>query len=344
MSRIFDISDREAIQAKSFVDELLHSAPQTSAFFNKDIDIGDIISRHEQKENAKENNINDAVERCKTFEKSNAQDITNIRNQLNVYAQFALLKGCNSMNQALSPRIVKQYIDFRENQCKNGEITIGTMKAICSNIRMLGYFATSTPKYKNVDYTKLTTRAYNNAKEYIKEHKTEKKSSEKGAYTKEEFQRIIDNFTNEKFKVAANLSFWQGLRLENVATVYVDTKWQKNDGKWVRVPNAGTIALISKGTQRHTLKVFPDILDNLRKYKDENCVFRCNKRSLEKHLKTVCDKLGIKKTRWHNLRYSFANRTFRELLKSGVDIESAKRITSESMYHRRSEITKHYLR
>ena len=104
MSRVFDdMTDAECITAKSWVDKLLHKAPQTREFFDKDTSLGDIKSRHVQKMESLEEGVTKAADRCKTFVKSNVQDITNIRGQFNIFAQFAFKNGCTNLNAALSP-------------------------------------------------------------------------------------------------------------------------------------------------------------------------------------------------------------------------------------------------
>ena len=348
MSRVFDdMTDAECITAKSWVDKLLHKAPQTREFFDKDTSLGDIKSRHVQKMESLEEGVTKAADRCKTFVKSNVQDITNIRGQFNIFAQFAFKNGCTNLNAALSPRVFKNYIEFREQQVKDGELKINSFKTICSDMRILSYFATATEGYRDVNIDKLTNRSYERAKAYVESNQPyEDKKSYSRVYTEEEFAKIMDGCTNDKFKIAYELSYSQGLRIENVATIFVDTRWVQNEDthKWSRVECPGSIALISKGTQRHTLKITnPNVLSGLRRFANDNGMFSCSRRSLESNLKMVCDKMGVEYKTFHGLRYSFANNKMQELMSSGVDYKTARGLVSEMMYHKREAITQHYL-
>ena len=346
MSRVFDdMTEFECIKAKSWVDELLHKAPQTKDFFDKNTELKDIVSRHDQKLASLEQGVTTAAERCKSFVKSNVQDIQNIRGQFNILAQYGLRNGCTNMNAVLSPKTIKNYIEFREQQVQRGELKISSFRTICSDMRILAYFATATPQYRNVDVTQLTTRAYERAKEYVEQNNPYDKGVEGKAYTAEEYRAIMDNFPNEKMAVAVELSYEQGLRLENVATVFIDTRWERQeDRSWQRVHHDGTIALVSKGTQRHTITINnPQVLDGLRKYADENGLYSCSRRGLENALRDACHNAGVAYKHFHGLRYSFANRSMEELTSAGVDYRTAKLTVSSSMFHKREEITDHYL-
>ena len=81
MAQVIDgLNNHDRIQAWSYADELLHTAPQTQKFFDPNISLGEIKNRQTQKDEARaEGKSLQASETSKYFERSN---VTTIKNNL----------------------------------------------------------------------------------------------------------------------------------------------------------------------------------------------------------------------------------------------------------------------
>ena len=347
------LSEHERIQAKSWADYVFHNAPQTEKFFDKDTSISDIKNRQQQKIEARNNGESlQAKETMKYFERSNVTTIThNLRPSFNNYFEFALKNGATNIVSALSTKTMLKYITYQEERVYSREITPDTFKEYASRMRILASMVTAIEGLPNLNIDKMTKRATNNIKEYVKKHEgTETEvindKHKIHAYTGDEIERIIDGVKNEKVKLALQIIKETGFRIENAETLYLNTQWKKGvNNKWEReYTDANKVAIVSKGNQRHTVKLSPELFERLKQYVNKNKVFHVDRSTIQKHAKRSAKEQGIKYISIHNFRATVAYRLFNNLLEEGYSENDAKKAVSKKLYHGRGDITIYYVR
>ena len=276
------LSDHERIQAKSWADYVFHNAPQTEKFFDKETSIGDIKNRQQQKIEARNNGESlQAKETMKYFERSNVTTIThNLRPSFNQYFEFALKTGASDMEQAISPKMMMKYIKHLEQKVYDRKITPDTFKEYASRMRILCAMSTATKDLPDINIDKMTKKATNRIKDYVKKHEgteTEVVNDKHKihAYKNDEMERIIDNVKNEKVKLALEIIKETGFRIENAETLYLNTQWKRISAKkWEReYTPENKVAIVSKGNQRHTVTLSPELFERLKQYVNKNKVF-----------------------------------------------------------------------
>lgn len=347
------LSEKEKIHCKEWADTLLHNAPQTKDFFDKNISLSEIKNRQEQKEEARDLGKSlRADETSKYFIRSNATTINkSLRPQLEIIMRFGYQNGASDTDQALSPKMMLKYVQFREKQVYERTLTPDSFKAIMSKIRIFGHMSTATKGFPNVDYQKMTDKATKRVNEYIKAHKATDNPVNNDrhkihAFTNGEEQKIIQGVKNEKVKVALELIDKHLFRIENASMVYLGYKWEKIYGKWERVKtDEPKIALVSKGTQRHTVTLEQELFNKLMKFSEKRKgydVFHVSKRTIQNNVKKSAEALGIKST-VHNLRATAAYKLYNKSLNADYSESEAKKIVSNKLFHGRLDITSYYI-
>lgn len=347
------LSDHERIQAKSWADYVFHNAPQTEKFFDKETSICDIKNRQQQKIEARNNGESlQAKETMKYFERSNVTTIThNLRPSFNQYFEFALKTGASDMEQAISPKMMMKYIKHLEQKVYDRKITPDTFKEYASRMRILCAMSTATKDLPDINIDKMTKKATNRIKDYVKKHEgteTEVVNDKHKihAYKNDEMERIIDNVKNEKVKLALEIIKETGFRIENAETLYLNTQWKRISAKkWEReYTPENKVAIVSKGNQRHTVTLSPELFERLKQYVNKNKVFHIDRSTIQKHAKRSAKEQGIKYISIHNFRATVAYRLFNNLLKEGYSENDAKKAVSKKLYHGRGDITIYYVR
>ena len=151
------LSDDERNIAKSWATNLLHNAPQTEKFFNPNISLSEIKSRHEQKQEARDKGESLKVsETSKYFERSSVTTINkNLRPFFNQFMEFAYKGGNRDANSAVSPKVIRNFLHFQEDRVYSREITPDTFKEYASRIRILASMATVTKGFQELPIEKI---------------------------------------------------------------------------------------------------------------------------------------------------------------------------------------------
>lgn len=345
------LNDHNRIQAKSWADDLFHSCPMTEKFFDKNTNIADIPTRQQQKINARNNgeSLNHA-ETSKYFERSNVTTIThNLRPVFNIYFQLAFKNGATNVNQALSPAKMREYVKWREEQVYNKEITKDTFNEYMSKMRILANMSTATDGFPTFTVDKMTKQASIRVNDWFDKNKDSDSNLNNkhkvNAYLKDEPEKIIAEVTNEKAKVALEVVLHHGFRIENAETMYLDTRWQKVGKRWQRVQDFGKVAIISKGSQRHTVTIRSDLFAKLKELANEKNVFHVSRRTIEDNAKRAAEKANIEYISVHNFRATQACRLYNQLKETGIYTEEQMKIlVSKNLFHGRTDITEYYLK
>lgn len=346
------LNKHQRIEAKSWSDELLHNASQTQKFFDKNTTLADIPTRHQQKNQALQEGKSIAPhETSKDFERSNVKTIQNIRDQLNIFNEFALKNGATDAYSALSPNMMQKFIKFREQQVYDRRIQPNTFEEYMSKCRIFASLATKTDKFLNFNVDKMTSKAMNRVNAYVEKMKNTDNpvvlSKHKvNAFLGNEPEQLIANVKDEKVKVATEVALKYGFRIENVETIFLNSKWQYVNGKPKRVYSENQFALVSKGNQRHTITFDKDTVDKIQKFTDDKDKFHVNRQKIRRTLKKSADELGIKWTSFHSTtRATYACRRFLEMYYSGnYSVKEIKQYIARAMFHGRIEVTEEYLR
>ena len=136
--------------------------------------------------------------------------------------------------------------------------------------------------------------------------------------TKQEVKRLIDFASNPKHKIMIELLYSSGLRLSELINLKINDLELDNRVGWVRH---------GKGGKDRMIILSDKVIEDLKKYlltKKEKSEYilsgrntRISKRAVQKAIKSLAEKAGIKKdVHVHTLRHSFAT----HLLESGTDI------------------------
>ena len=346
-----ELTDEERIQAKSWADSLFHQCPLTEKFFDKNVDIADIPTRQEQKIQARnEGKSLSHAETSKYFEKSNTTTIKhNLRPQFNIYMQFAFKNGATSVNQAISPKKMQEYVKWREQQVYDKKLTPDSFKEYMSKMRILANMSTVTEGFPNINVDKMTKKATNRVKDWLNENGgKDSKLNDKhkvNAYKGDEPERIIEKVTNEKVKIALKVILTHGFRIENASTLCLNTQWKKIGNKWVReFTPENKVALVSKGSQRHTVTIKPELFEQLKEYANKRNVFHVSTRTIQDATKKAAEKAGVKYVSVHNFRATQAYRLYNQLKETNLYTEEQiKKMVSKNLFHGRTDITDYYL-
>ena len=346
------LSDYERIQAKSWADYVFHNAPQTEKFFNPNISLSEIKNRQEQKIEARNRGDSlQAKETMKYFERTNVTTIThNLRPSFNQFFEFALKGGASDIEQAVSGKKMVNYIKFLEQKVYDRKITPDTFKEYVSRMRILASMVTATKGLPELNIDKITKKTTDNVNAYVEKMKNTNNpvindKHKIHAYTKDEFERIIDGVKNEKVRLALRVIKSTAFRIENAETLFLNTKWKRISEKdWVREhTDENKVAIVSKGNQRHTVKLPDKLFEELKKYANKNGVFHVHRSTIEKQAKKSAERQGIKFISVHNLRATTAYRLYNNLIEEGYTDKEAKKMVSQKLYHGRGDITKYYL-
>ena len=347
-----ELTDEERIIAKSWADSLFHQCPLTEKFFDKNVDIADIPTRQEQKIQAmNEGKSLSHAETSKYFEKSNTTTIKhNLRPQFNIYMQLALKNGATSANQALSHKKMLQYVKWREKQVYDKKLTPDSFKEYMSKLRILANMSTVTEGFPNVNVDETTRKATNRVNEWFAKNKdSDPKLNDKrkvNAYKGDEPERIIEQVKNEKVKVALKVALTHGFRIENASTLYLNTQWKKMGRTWVReYTPENKVAIVSKGSQRHTVTIKPELFEQLKEYANKRNVFHVSARTVQDVTKKAAEKAGVKYISVHNFRATQAYRLYNSLKETNLYTEEQiKKMVSKNLFHGRTDITDYYLK
>ena len=350
------LSDYERIQAKSWADYLFHNAPQTAKFFDPNISLSEIKSRHEQKKEARDRGDSlRASETSKYFERSNATTIThNLRPTFNQYFEFAYINGNRNINNAISPKVMQKYLQFLEQKVKDRKITPDSFNEYVSRMKILVSMSSATEGLPTFNIDKMTTKIKARVDNYVERMKNTDNpvindKHKIHAYKGDELERIINRLEQDgqgKIATSVRLISETGFRIENATSLQLNTQWKRvGNRKYVREKtDDNKIAIVSKGTQRHTVTLSPTVFNLLKIFSDNDDRFILKQADLRKAVKEACKKEGIKYISIHNLRATVAYRLYHNLIANGYSEQEALQIVSNQLYHGRTDITLYYIR
>lgn len=353
------LSDDERNIAKSWATNLLHNAPQTEKFFNPNISLSEIKSRHEQKKEARDRGDSlRASETAKYFERSSVTTINkNLRPFFNQFMEFAYKGGNRDANSAVSPKVIRNFLHFQEDRVYSREITPDTFKEYASRIRILASMATVTKGFQELPIEKIekmTQKSQDKVKAYVEEMKNTDNpvindKHKIRAYTGDELERIINRLEKDgKGKMAASVRLISetAFRIENATSFQLNTQWKRvGYKKYEReYTMSNKIAIVSKGNQRHTVTLSKELFDLLKQYVDSDGRFILKQDDLRNAVKEACKKEGIEYISIHALRATVAYRMYRDLKATGYSEQDALQIVSNQLYHGRPDITLYYIR
>lgn len=349
------LSDFERMKAKSYADELFHNAPQTAKFFDPNISLSEIKSRHEQKQEARDRGDSLKVsETMKYFERNNVTTITHdLRPSFNQYFEFAYARGNRGLYSACSHKTMHNYVQFLENRVKERKITPDTFNEYLSRMRILASMVTATEGLPELNIDEMTKRASYRIDNYVKEMKNTDNpvindKHKVRAYKGDELERIINRLEKDgNYKIATTVRVIEAtaFRIENASSIPLNTQWRRigyrNFEREFTPDNK--IAIVSKGNQKHTVTLSPELFDKLEKYADSDGKFIIDQNEVREAVKKACEKEGIKFISIHNLRATVAYRLYRDLKATGHSEQDARQIVSNQLYHGRTDITMYYI-
>lgn len=343
------ISEHDRIVAKTYATELLHNAPQTEKFFNPSVDLSDIKSREEQKQEARDQGKSlRASETSKYFERATVSTIqNNIRPTIVQYMEFAKSRGATNLQSALSPKTVLKFFQFQEERVESREITPDSYKTYIGRIKVMANLANATEGLPNLNIDKMVNRAIEKVDEYVKKMKdtdnpvVNEKHSVK-AYVGDEMTRIIEGIKDEKIKTVVSVIAEHGFRIRNISNIYLDTVWQGD--KRVKVDESlNKIAVRGKGNQKHTITLSEELKNKLKQFVDKNNEIHVRQKKIREEVEESCDRQGIKYISVHNLRATYAYNLYKDLKANGYSEQEARQFVSNNMFHGRTSITMHYV-
>ena len=307
------LNNHDRIQAWSYADELFHNAPQTEKFFDANIQLSEIKNRQTQKNEARaEGKSLQASETSKYFERSNVTTIThNLKPELRHYFEFALkTHKVPNVKHALSFKILKEYVAFREQQVYDRKIQPNTFSEYMSRIRIMCSMSTATEGFPNVNVDKITKQATERIKEYVEAQKNTDnpvvlEKHKIHAFKNGEEKIILENIKNPKVKIALELADKYMFRNENCSTVYLHKEWQRDEnGNFKRIyTDEYKIALVAKGNQHHTVTLDKETFEKFERYANKKTgVFHISPRTLQYNVKTVAERLGLKEPLLHRFK------------------------------------------
>lgn len=354
MSRhaIEGLSDYERAKAKSWADELFHNAPQTEKFFDPNISLSEIKSRHEQKQEARnEGKSLQLSETSKYFERNNVTTIThNLRPSFNQFFEFAYKNGNRHINNAISPKVMQRYLQFLEQKVYDRKLTPDTFSEYVSRMKILASMSTATKGLPDLNIDRMTDKIKNRVNAYVEKMKNTNNpvvndKHKVHAYTGDELEKIIDNVKGEKEKISLEIIKETGFRIENATVAPLNTQWKRIGKKeWIReYTPENKIAIVAKGNQRHTVTISPELFEKMKENADKDNIFIVNQNDLRDATKQSCEDSNIKYISVHNIRATVAYRLYNELKEKGYSEKQARQIVSNKLYHGREDITMYYI-
>ncbi len=172
----------------------------------------------------------------------------------------------------------------------------------------------------------------------IRERKARKN---RGAYSREDADRIIGAVRKDNYQMGLLLETQDtmGLRIHEVVKIRVrDIDFRQ-----------GMLAVKGKGGRVRQLPVPPNILKKFRAVMERQNlpanrrIFSERIRKVERHVKTVCQRLGIAEKGTHGFRHHYAISEYLRLRMSGLTDRQARRAVSRLLGHNRIDVTYSYI-
>lgn len=346
---LFKLTKNEYIQAKSWADCLLHNAPQTAMYFDKNFTLSEIIEKQNQLKTVSESGLSlQDIESLRFFKNNNIRNIVKyLRPSFNQYMGFAFkIRKCSDVNNAITPKVMHHYIKLLENMVHEGDITPDTFYEQISYMRILCSMATATDGFRDINIDNMTQKAVARVKEYLAklENGIIDKNHSLKIYSDEEIAKIIDGVKDEKAKIALEVMNKTGLRTANIETMCLNTKWYREHHITRIVPtNENTVALLSMSTYKHTVTLPPELFAKLKKYADENNIFRINGDFIRKLAKESAKEQGFDDFYMPSIIATFANRLYHKLINEGYGDAVAKEMVAKKLHHRDTRLIDYYI-
>lgn len=127
-------------------------------------------------------------------------------------------------------------------------------------------------------------------------------------YSNDEIEKIINNIKEEKVRIALALIKEQGLRINEVTTIYLNTKWveEGNTAKMIET-NENSFVLISTVPKKRTIVLPSNLFNKLKEYADNKKIFRIGEQHIRNKIKESAQEQGFKEFSIKDLLYSLKN-------------------------------------
>lgn len=353
MEKLFKLSRSEYIKAKSWADYLFHHAPQTAMYFDNNTLPSEILNRKRDLDSLScVLDMFDSVqeiESIKYFKQAKMKEITKeLRPSFNQYMGFALkIRKNHDIKSALSFKPIFHYMKFLEDMVYEGEITPNTFYEYITHLRILCDMASCTEGLPNTNIDKASQKAIIRIKDYMKKMDNEVNNDDYSikSYTGDELVKIIDGVKDEKVKTVLEVMMETGLRLANMETIYLNTKWTRENGATKIVPNNdNTIALLSMSTYKQTICLPLELFNKLKKFADDKNVFRIDRNIIEKSVKESATEQGMPYFSIHSFIATFAYRLYNQLISQGYGDKEAKEFVAKKLRHKSTELVEYYIK
>ena len=226
--------------------------------------------------------------------------------------------GNNLMN-AINPESVQRFLDMKIELGRSNN----TMQGICTAMNKLDDIMNANDG-GNRDFSAIVQDCRDYAATNCPHLDTETRRFEDPA-------AVIDAITDEKCKLAAELQYQTGLRV--------------NDVCYVRLNPDGTLEINSKAGRRvPNFQIPQNLFEKLRDFADGKDKFTLTKYDHYAYeLRKACDKVGENYTGTHAFRHSYAYESYHKHRDEGMTHDQARAAVSKELFHERLDIVDKYI-
>lgn len=155
-------------------------------------------------------------------------------------------------------------------------------------------------------------------------------------------EALIDNMLDATHKLAANIQYEGGARIEGVALIkHAQLCGMELDS--ITNMQKGVIFTKEKGGKEGNIFVSVQTYNALVEYLSDNVPFKINRQKYYDDIKQACLKSKENSEGSHGLRWNFAKNRMMEYAQAGYSYENSLLGVSSEMKHNRASITEHYL-
>lgn len=291
---------------------------QVSVVMEKLKDIGS--SKHAAKNAARENGAQSKHDIAKA---TNIYGYNTYKNYLSIAKELA--KYVHTVHNVSSIENIKpeQVRSFLESKINDNSITTkGSLNTYCSAIEK---FETALNGYRSGN-----SFDFSNAIKDIKQSSSLSNNHINRAFNNP--QKVIENMTNDKCKVVADLQLQHGLRVDEAKHIKIDSQL-----------NGNTLTIQGKGGIIQVKELTDNQVKNVKEYA-ENGVFSVDYKAYLNEVKQAAGAAGEEYTGTHAFRYNYAQAEHSKYIQNGMSELAANLLVSKQMGHHREDITRHYLK
>lgn len=146
-------------------------------------------------------------------------------------------------------------------------------------------------------------------------------------------ETVIENLSNEKFQIVAELQYTCGLRISDACHITPDM-----------IKGVALADINSKNGQLHTVTPSAELMGRIQAVVASEGQFSVNRNAYAYDLRKASTAAGESNSSSHSFRHSFAQDRMAYWTSEGLSYQDALQHVSEEMGHHRPEITEWYLR